>query len=35
MQRQILDDFEDISGWMAFYSGQAQLGISQAKGLNG
>ena len=32
MNGNILDDFEDLSGWHAIASGQAQLHISQAQG---
>ena len=32
MQGNIVDDFEDVSGWQAIASGQAQLHISQAQG---
>jgi len=32
MNSNILDDFEDVSGWHAIASGQAQLHISQARG---
>ena len=32
MNGNILDDFEDVSGWHAIASGQAQLHISQAQG---
>jgi hypothetical protein len=32
MHGNILDDFEDLSGWNAITSGQAQLHISQARG---
>ncbi len=35
MDEKLLDDFEDLSGWTAVTSGQAQLGISQDKGLRG
>src|SRR4029453_19108160 len=32
MNGEMLDDFEDLSGWKAIASGQAQLHISQAQG---
>ncbi len=35
MQTEVLDDFEDPSGWSAVVSGQAQLLISADKGLKG
>jgi hypothetical protein len=35
MNEKLLDDFENLSGWTAVTSGQAQLGISQDKGLRG
>jgi hypothetical protein len=35
MDEKLLDDFEDLSGWTAVTSGQAQLRISQDKGTQG
>ncbi|MGH8578810.1 MAG: discoidin domain-containing protein [Gammaproteobacteria bacterium] len=35
MQTEVLDDFEDLSGWSAVASGQAQLVISSDAGLKG
>jgi F5/8 type C domain len=35
MNGNMLDDFEDVSGWNAITSGQAQLHISQARGQRG
>jgi hypothetical protein len=35
MDEKLLDDFQDLSTWTAFTSGQAQLRISQDQGLQG
>jgi hypothetical protein len=35
MQRKVLDNFEDLSGWAAITSGEAQLDISQDRGPHG
>ncbi len=35
MQSEILDDFEDISGWTPIASGQAELSLSPAQGPSG
>lgn len=35
MRKQVLDTFEDLSGWIPFASGQAQLQISPDQGRNG
>jgi hypothetical protein len=35
MQRTVLDDFEDLSGWTAITSGQSQLSITRDQGPHG
>jgi len=35
MDERLLDDFEELSGWTAITSGQAQLRISQGQGVEG
>jgi hypothetical protein len=35
LQEKVLDTFEDLSGWTAITSGQAELRISQDQGITG